>query len=145
MGCLAEFSPQNLVYIWLQAGKYPARFWRWVVCRAGEGFASSALPMAIRAKDLQLACLSSVVPLSVCLFLSVFLLIAVYSHRSSIVASLPPRSKAPAQPSRAPWLSPRHLGETETTIETAIDRHEERKIEGAFVLFMFIYKKDTPN
>ena len=111
----------------------------------GEEFASSALPMAIRAKDLQLACLSSVVPLSVCLFLSVFLLIAVYSHRSSIVASLPPRSKAPAQPSRAPWLSPRHLGETETTIETAIDRHEERKIEGAFVLFMFIYKKDTPN
>ena len=46
-----------------------------------------------------------------CLFLSVFLLIAVHSHRSSIVASLPPRSKAPAQPSRAPWLSPRHLGE----------------------------------
>ena len=42
-------------------------------------------------------------------------------------------------------MSPRHLGETETTIKTAIDRHEERKIEGAFVLFMFIYKKDTPN
>ena len=59
----------------------------------------------------QLPCLSSVVFLSVCLFLSVFLLIAVHSHRSSIVASLPPRSKAPAQPSRAPWLSPRHLGE----------------------------------
>ena len=53
----------------------------------GEEFASSALPMAIRAKDLQLACLSSVVPLSVCLFLSVFLLIVVYPHRSSIVAS----------------------------------------------------------
>jgi len=93
----------------------------------------------------QLPCLSSVVFLSVCLFLSVFLLIAVHSHRSSIVASLPPRSKAPAQPSRAPWLSPRHLGETETAIEMAIDRHEERKIDGAFVLFMFIYKKDTPN
>ena len=93
----------------------------------------------------QLACLSSVVFLSVCLFLSVFLLIAVYSHRSSIVASFPPRSKAPAQHSRAPWLSPRHLRETETTIETAIDRQEERKIDGAFDLFMFIYKKDTPN
>ena len=93
----------------------------------GEEFASSALPMAIRAKDLQLACLSSVVPLSVCLFLSVFLLIAVYPHRSSIVASFPPRSKAPAQPSRAPWLSPRHLGETETTIYRDGNRQARRK------------------
>ena len=37
------------------------------------------------------------------------------------------------------------MGGNEMTIETAIDRHEERKIDGAFVLFMFIYKKDTPN